>query len=198
MSYYYDYYVGYKLDDKIYPLGPFDNKGKLKPVISDSSSFASTLYQRFYEIRESEVSDEFRANFEWEDWQGKKTLGTVKYLPVDELPTGSFVKSGYFLIDDVKAYEANEEWFEGFYDTVSPVVYVAMAEKELKFGKNQPKKDGEGFEYTEPNASDYMFYVYPDYKCEEFDAFMLRRAASALEPYDAPEGMELVIIESEG
>ena len=198
MSYYYDYYVGYKLDDKIYPLGPFDNKGKLKPVISDSSSFASPLHQRFYEIRESEVSDEFRANFEWEDWQGKKTLGTVKYLPVDELPTGNFVKSGYFLIDDVKAYEAKDVWFVGFYDTVSPVVYAAMAEKELKFGKNQPKKDEEGFEYTEPNASDYMFYVYPDYKCEEFDAFMLRRAASALEPYDVSEGMELVIIESEG
>ena len=196
MSYYYNYYVGYKLDSKIYPLGPFDNKGELRAAISDSRSFASPLHRRFYEIQESEVSDELRAAFEEEDWQGKKTLGTIKYLPVDELPKGSFIKSGYFLINDVKAYEAKGKWFEGFYDTVSPIVYAAMAEKELKFGKNQPKKDEEGFEYTEPNASDYMYYTYPDYHCEEYDAFILREVCSMLE--DLSSSSTLVIIETEG
>ena len=38
MSYYYNYYIGYKKDNKIYPLGPYDCNGNLKPVISKSSS----------------------------------------------------------------------------------------------------------------------------------------------------------------
>ena len=31
--------------NRIYPLGPFDDKGRLKPVLTKSHSFASDLYE---------------------------------------------------------------------------------------------------------------------------------------------------------
>ena len=198
MSYYYDYYIGYKHDGKIYPMGVYDAKGKLHSVFCNSRSFASDLHESFNSVKDDEISDELRKEFEYDGWDGKKTMGIVKWLPVKELPSGDYVKKGYFLIEDVKAYEGNRDWFDGFYDTVSPTVYAALLDKELKFGKNQPKKDAEGNEYIEHNASDYMFYAYPDYHSKEYEAFILRETVDSMWSSELPEGSEWVIIETEG
>lgn len=198
MSYYYDYYIGYKHNGKIYPMGVYDANGKLHSVVCNSRSFASDLHESFNSIKDDEISDELRKEFEYDGWDGKKTMGIVKWLPVKELPSGDYVKKGYFLIEDVKAYEENRDWFEGFYDVISPQVYVALLERELKFGKNQPKKDIEGEEYTDPNASDYMFYAYPDYHSKEYEAFILREIVDSMWSSELPEGAEWVIIETEG
>lgn len=195
MSYYYNYYIGYRKDGKFYPWGPYDAEGNLKPIVSKSASFASDLHESFSLIKEEEVSEELRKKFEYKDWHGKEVLEKIKYCSVDHLPQGSFIKTGYFLINEVKAYE-KEEWFEGFSDILSPQVYAAKMAHEMTFGKNQPEKDAEGFEYTEPNASDYMYYAYPDYDSEEYEAFILRNCVDALEDYK--EDKEYMILETEG
>ena len=55
----------------------------------------------------------------------------------------------------------------------------------------------EGYEYTEPNASDYMFYAYPDYESKEYDSFLIRRTVLKM-MYGLPDGAECVVLETEG
>lgn len=198
MSYYYNYYIGYKRDGKIYPWGPYTAEGRLEPVLSRSRSFASDLYNKFHVVSDKEISEELRKEFEYEDWTKTKRVD-VKYLSEDDLPTGSYIKTGYFLIKDVEAYE-NDKYgdFEGFYDVISPEVYAAKLQHEMMFGKNQPKKDDEGYEYTEPNASDYMYYAYPDYNTKEYESFFLRQLIDALCDVFAGRDVEYVVLETEG
>lgn len=198
MSYYYNYYIGYKKDGKIYPWGPYNANGKLEPMVSRSRSFASDLHKEFYPVSDEEVSEELRKEFEYEDWNEAKRLD-VKYLSENDLPTGSYIRTGYFLIKDVEAY-ANDEHgnFEGFYDVISPEVYAAKLQHEMMFGKNQPKKYDEGYEYTEPNASDYMYYAYPNYETKEYESFILRQLIEALREYHAEGNVEYVVLETEG
>lgn len=198
MSYYYNYYIGYIKDGKIYPWGPYNARGKLEPMISRSRSFASDLHREFYAVSDKEVSEELRKEFEYEDWNKTKRV-EVKYLSEKDLPTGSYIRKGYFLIKDVQAYENDEDGnFEGFYDVISPEVYAAKLQHEMMFGKNQPKKDAEGYEYTEPNASDYMYYAYPDYETKEYESFSLRQLIGALRDYGLGDDVEYVVLETEG
>ena len=133
MSYYYNYYIGYRKDGKIYPWGPYDAKGSLRPMICSSKSFASDLHEEFYTISEKQASEELCKEFEYETWEGTKRLD-VKYLSEKDLPKGSFIKTGYFLIKDVQAYENDENGdFEGFYDVISPEVYAAKLQYEMMF-----------------------------------------------------------------
>ena len=197
MSYYYRYYIGYKKDGKIYPWGPYNANGKLEPMINRSRSFASDLHEKFHTIYDKEISEELRKEFEYEDWNKTKRID-VKYLPEKDLPTGSYIKTGYFLIKDVESYE-NDEYgnFEGFYNVISPEVYAAKFQHEMMFGKNQPKKDDEGYEYTEPNASDYMYYAYPNYETKEYESFILRQLIEALRDYRLDNDIEYVVLETE-
>ena len=198
MSYYYDYYVGYKKDGKIYPLGPYDSMGKLRPALSRSRSFASDLYNEFYPIKEAEISDELRARFESEDWNGKLKLNAT-YLTESDLSelNSNYIKSGYFLISDVESYEKDGYTWDIFYDKITPQVYAAKLQHELTFGKNQPQKDIEGNEYTEPNASDYMYYAYPDFNSKEYEVSVLKSMIEILRTYELKVD-EYVIILSEG
>ena len=197
MSTYYNYYVGYKHDGKIYPLGPYDCFGKLKCVIWRSGSFASDMHEDFISVSEDMVSDELRKSFEYTDYDGKKAVN-LKYLPLNELPDKSYIKKGYFLIDEVKAYEAGEEYGSRdlFYDHLDPITYAAMAQNECVFGKPKPKKDIDGEEYEVHSASDYMFYAYPDYYSKEYEADVIRNCANSLSEFskELPEGYELVAI----
>lgn len=58
MSYYYNYYLGYKKDGILYPMGPFSRKGKLECLLWKSRSYASDLHEDFLLADEKEVSDE--------------------------------------------------------------------------------------------------------------------------------------------
>lgn len=198
MSYYYNYYVGYQLNGKIYPWGPYDARNRLHEVISKSSSFASDLHYRFRNVKEEEISDELRKEFEYTNWKNEKTVD-VNVLSLGDLPKGNFIKTGYFLIDEVKAYESSyANYFDGFSDVLSPEVYAAKLQNELLLGKNQPKKDAEGNEYEEYNASDYMYYAYVDYKSEAYESYMIQEAIEMLRTYNLPTGAEFVVLETEG
>ena len=156
------------------------------------------MHESFSRVGEEQISDELRKQFSYTDYDGEDRMETVRYLPAGDLPGGSYIKTGYFLVKEVVAYERDEGWFEGFSSILSPQIYAAKLEKQVKFGPNKPKKDEFGEEYTEPDSSDYMFYAYPDYTCREYEAEVLRMFAESLQDYYLPDGAELVILETEG
>ena len=200
MSYYYTYYLGYKHNGKIYPLGPYDCFGKLRDVINRSRSFASDLHERFSIVKEEEISDELRKEFEYTDWNGEKNI-ELRKLALDALPSGEYIRKGYALIEDVKEYEEAETGdTDGlFCDFLTPTVYAAMAINEKTFGKPPEREDCEGNKYIPNSASDYMYYAYPDYRSESYEAFILRTAAASYEYTDEmPDDAEIVILLSEG
>lgn len=198
MSYYYQYYLGYIKDNKIYPYGPFMFDGRIKPIIEKSRSFASNLYQDFSVIKNEQISDELRTLFEYENYQGEKKI-EVKYLPINELPSTDYIKKGYFPIENVQIWEESE-YDDFFYDMISPLIYAEKLKKEVTFGKNQPKKDIEGEEYTELNASDYMYYAAPQYNSKEYESFLLSQAVDSMYDYEffSDENVKMVILETEG
>lgn len=199
MSYYYNYFIGYQKGKKIYPLGPYNALGEMKAVICRSASYASDLHERFSSVGEGQISEELRKQFEFTDYRGINCV-QVRYLAEKDLPEGSYIRRGYYLIDDVAKYEADDGNgdFDGFYHSLTPQIYAAKLEKEIQFGKNMPQKDAEGNDYSEPNASDYMFYAYPEYQSEEYEASVLRFAASVLKSYSMDDDIEIVILETEG
>lgn len=198
MSYYYTYYLGYEKDGKIYPFAPYDCFGHFKPVIERSRSFASELHCRFSTIPEENYSEELKTRFEYKTWDNRNEIEEVKMCYIDELPTGDYIKTGYFLITDVEQYEKDHDSEDLFYDTVSPTVYAAMAANETQFGKPQPRKDDEGNEYIPNTASDYMYYAYPDHFCEEYEAFLLRMEANIYDYGCLPEDARIVVLLTEG
>ena len=199
MSYYYNYFIGYESGGKIYPLGPYDSFGKLRYVVSKSRSFASDLHNDFYYLAKDEYSDELLKEFSYETYDGKTEWIPIKYLPIGDLPTGDFINKGYFLIDDVRRYEETGDNFDLFYDSVSPTVYAAMLEHEMKFGKSERYKD-EYDEWVQPkSASDYMYYAYLDTDCKEFEAFIIAQVADELWSYSTlPKDAKMFILETEG
>lgn len=198
MSYYYSYYLGYKLDGKIYPWGLYDANGKLKPVICRSRSFASDLHYIFIDVDKDSISDELTNEFKYNDCLGESRILNVKYLPESDLPSGSYIKDGYFLIDEVKQYNDGEDPLDCFSEIITPEVYAAKLHNEITFGKNKPKKDEFGYEYTEPNASDYMYFAYPDYQTEEYESFLLRQMIDSMADSELSKKAEYVILETEG
>ncbi len=212
MSWYVYYYIGYKTQEgKIYPYYPFDSFGKLVPVITRSRSFASDLWRSFNRITLDETTEEIKLHFGDENEKG--FLGDDKseaeekppwcfWLNVDDLPQGSYIKSGYFLQEDIAEYERcieSGDYFEGFYDVLSPAEYARKMESELKFGIPKPKKDFEGNEFEVHSCGDYSYYAYPDYDSEEYEASRIREAIDMVEyRFDLPKGSKLVVLQTNG
>lgn len=200
MSYYYSYYLGIKKQDgKIYPLGPYDCDGKLHHVLYDSRNFASDLHEEFDRIPDEMISDELRKEFEYKNWNDEIVMDEVKYLPLKDLPTGDYIKTGYYLIEDIKKYEETHDDWDLFYERLSPVTYVGMLLAE-KSGAAIPKQkyDEEGDPIDTYSAADYMYYAHPDYHCREYDAHLLRCAAESYEYSKVTRDAEIVVLETEG
>ena len=168
MSTYYNYYLGYEKDNKIYPLGPFDYKRKLLPVLSRSRSFASDLHEYFREISENgklALSDEFKTALysEWNNGSDNSCqyFNNVYYLPIDEMPVEDAIVDGYFLIKDVKAYlEDNSEW-DIFYDRMTPLEYAERLRNELKSDYECPAVETDEKICSNHNTcKDYMYFRY--------------------------------------
>jgi hypothetical protein len=169
MSQYFLYYLGYKKGDKIYPYGPYTAEGKLKPISSRSRSFASHLYEDFWRIQEENISDELRKDFEYENgYTGKMEISKeMRWLPIKDISVSSdFMKSGYFLLDEIMHYEANKEdlapqWV--FTESLTPTAYAALATA------------------NPTEAKQYAYYAYTDLWSEEYDAFIIRNMADELD-----------------
>lgn len=197
MSYYYNYCIGYKSGGKIYPLGPYDRFGKISYVISKSRSFASDLHNDFELVKEEEFSEELLRDFSYKTYKDTEIV-PVRYLPLKNLPDGDFIKKGYFLITDVIKYEDGYDEFDLFYEYVTPTVYAAMLDHEIKFGRREDYKDEFGDLIRARSASDYMYYAYPDYSSREFESFLIQSAADSLWNSKLPKDVEMVALETEG
>ena len=196
MSYYYDYYIGYEKEGKIYPLGPYRADGSLAPALTKSRSFASDLHEKFDPVSEDMISDELRKDFEYPGWDGELSVD-VKYLYVSDLPSGDLINRGYVLIDQVAAYEEHD--LEDFYPVLKPEIYAAKLQNQIRFGENPVKKDIDGEEYTEPNASDFMYYAWINTSSESYEAYILRTTLGMLWLYRYDDqDMKPVILETEG
>lgn len=203
MSYYYYYYIGYidKKDNKIYPYGPYTRKDKenIACVLDYSQSFDEEFSDHFITIPSEMYSDELRNTNHFAECLKENYCPEPKYCKVSELPTGGFVKTGYFLIRDVVEYMKDKD-SDVFYDRLDPVTYNGMVASELQFGKPEKAIDDFGEEYVPNSAGDYMYFAYPDYSCAEYKAHQLRMILNGLmdfeDEYDGTK--EFVILETEG
>lgn len=200
MGYYYNYYIGKIRDGKIYPLGPFDENGKIYPVLWRSRSFASDLHDDFYPMKRDMVSEELSKShiygeFDCDDDEVDVFGQYNKYLPYAELAGGSYIKSGYYLISDIEAYEATGE--DDFEPPLTPTAYAMKLENELKFGS---PKNTEDDDYYEHSVKEYAYFSYPDYHCKEYEAAVIRVFINAYVEgcYSEDRDAGLVVIETEG
>lgn len=194
MSWYYNYYLGFVKDGKIYPLGPYDYKQKLYPVFSRSAGFASDLHNEFYRVPEEYVSDELRKQFEYDNYLGEKTI-SVKMLEFNKLPKGEYIKSGYYLIDDVEEYHKTQDCWDLFYERLDPLVYADKFKNEAILGLPKPKKDCEGEEFEVYSCADYMYFCYPDYRSKEYEVALLKLQLEVLRDLDIKD---YVVLMTEG
>ena len=201
MSYYYNYYLGYR--DKntglFYHLGPYDCDGKLNCVFYRSRSFASDIHELFYSIPDKKYSQKLKDEFSFEDYNDEIQFDDVSYLPVNELPDSDFIKRGYYLVDDVETYLDNgKELFDLgiFYEHLEPEVFAAKQSNELLMGMPPTKYDFDGEAFEQHACSEYMYFAYPDYESQAYESFLLKTACKMYEDYDKDK--ELVVLKTEG
>lgn len=211
MSYYYCYRLGYQKGGKIYPLFPFRADGTWEDIISHSRSYETGLHENCCQIRKDMVSDELKARMlkgyaeeGTEDEHLEDALHYWKWMPLSALPTGSFVKSGYFLTEEVQQYQYALEHgdclddLDIFYDSLTPTVYSTRLSNYMAIKIPDGKLDEGGNVLVHP-VTDYMYFAYPDYNCKEYDAFMIRSAVDMCNvfTYDNDD-IEIVVIDVEG
>ena len=198
MSWYYNYYAGYRKDGKYYVIGPFDNNGTLRNLLWYSRSCDESDFDKnFDKLPADALADEAKPHFTWKEWDGTDYTDDVYACDLDKLPEGELIKRGFFLIEDVSAYLADGNSWDRFYDSVKPEVYAAMAANEIKFGKPGPQKDEEGFTYTPKSASDYMYFAYNDFWSEQGIAWRIRDKFEMFIPA-VPEGAIPVVLMTQG
>ena len=201
MSYYYTYYIA-RQDPKsgmIYPLGPYNKKGKLLPAYEVSRSFASNLHNDFYYIKENLISGELRKEFEYDGLTTHEKVFDAKMLMYSELPSSNYLKLNYYLVSDVKEYIESDDRYTGelFYDHMSPAIYAEKMRNEMIFGKPEPEQDCEGYEIPIYSCADYMLFAYPDYESREWEVAKIKEIANMVQGYNI-EDKDLVIILQEG
>lgn len=194
MSTTYNFYIGYR-DNKtnmVHVIGPYDELGNLHEVFYKTSSFISDLKDRFSEVNIDNIEEKYREKFtESSYFEEDKKFSRLYSLDISDLPNDDFVKSAYYLKEDVQNYLNNKDWdFDGFYEKIDPFTYSQMLTNELLFGKPEPKKDAEGYDITQYTASDYVWFCYPDYYGQEYEAFKLKYMANILiDKYDLKSGI---------
>ena len=180
MSTVYSYYIGYFKDNKIYPFGPFNCFGKYVPVLERTRSFASDLYQSFHTVSKDVISDEFiQKVYNLKDGETYQ----LEYIPVSyeyikDLGDDNFIKTGYFLKEDVEEYFKNGKDPEGlFYSRIDPVIYAELVKDEAIYGYREQDENSDRVVY---NASDYMYFAYPDYLSREYEISCIKTHACNL------------------
>lgn len=205
MSWYQSTYVGIQdKDEKIYPWGMYDAYGSLHPIYVRSKSFITDIGDYFTNITEKNLSEELIKEFAYECGKDPD-IGTSEisqyfgYLPVDEIPTGSYIKIGYCLLTDISQYLQRNGYFEGFYDVLTPEEYAFKLENELKFGEPKPISNEFDEEITVHSCKDYAYFCWEDTECKEYDAYLMRQAIGCLEDDElAEKDYRYVIIKTEG
>ena len=203
MSYYYNYYLGYKKDGKIYPLGPYNCFNEINPIVSRSRSFASDLYEYFYSVKDEMITKELDIAFGWDDYNGTRHC-EVRYLPISELPTGSYLVKGYFPIREVNEYEElpeNEKVEFEWSRPINPYAFIGKLQNKSINNENiySDEDEDEDEDTWNFNPSDYMFYMYPNYYCKEYEVSAIMKMVRTFD-YSKylSDDSEIVVLETEG
>lgn len=206
MSWYTTYYAGYKNKDtgKIYFLGPYDADGKPYCLFTTSASFTTDIKDRFHPIQDKQIGEGLlkAVGLEWNDNETDSRFYDelrryMGFLPLKELGSSDYIKTGYCLNEDIERYEKFEDC--DFYNVLSASEYARKLDNELKFGKEEPKTDEDGYECETYCCRDYSYYAYPDYASEEYDVFKLKLLMSVFDTFTyGRDDIELVIIKTEG
>ena len=164
MSWYYSYYpcIRHK-DGTIDIMGVFDKDGFAHPCLCNSRSFEYGLHEEFVDIQLSNLTNDsikaLRINLdEWDEVERNNPY--MSYCAYHDLPSGSYIKSGYFLVEDIDNYEEwlnnpSDIWFDGFYEKISTQHYMNLLQ-------HAPKE-----------ALKYAFYMYADKECKEYHSSIL-------------------------
>ncbi len=196
----YNYYLGYLKDNKFYPLGPFNSNGKLKPVLSNNYN---NLQERclFTGINEADVSDELRKHFEYESYvnrnKTKMVLTPLYKTMLAELPSGDFIKRGYFHMSDVTNYETSDGHDVSFRAYKSPSVFAEMLKNEMQTKNTQSGYDYDGEPVHQSIASEYMYFAYPDCSSVHYEIFIIRTIAEILRKNENISANDIVILVTE-
>ena len=203
LSWYVNFYVAYQTSDgMIYPYGPFDYSGDYKCIHWTSRSFTTDLKDSFDTVKKEQVSKElidaiYNSEID-DDYELSMYWGIC---PLENLPSGDFIKSNYYLIDDIEKYQKDKHAEDLFYDSLDPITYNLKSQNELKFGKPTETTDEWGDKYTPYSCADYAFFTYADYDCKEYEAHKIRIIVYSM--YDSykesiPKDAKIVIFKTEG
>ena len=190
----YFYYLTVKRKDKLYPFGPFDYRGEFKSILTTRNEGMYGFNSNFWTMGEEMFSDELTKALEYESINDFIKYKNSFYLPLTDLPTGSYVRKRYCLIDDIKRYEEDDYLFDGFYDTMTPDEYARCMENELKFGPPKEREDDCGTKYTPHSVSEYSFYMYEDLESDEYYASRIRSAYNMLKSYSDSDKEEDIYV----
>lgn len=204
MSWYTNFYIAYQTaDGMIYPYGPFDYSGDYKCIHWTSRSFTTDLKDSFDDVKKEQVSAElinaiYNRDIDDDTFELSNYWGICS---LEDLPKGDFIKSNYYLIDDITKYREDKNAEDLFYDHLDPFVYNLKVQNELKFGKPTEKTDDWGNKYIPNSCEDYSFFAYADYDCKEYEAYKIRTIVYSM--YDSygdsiPKGAKIVIFKTEG
>lgn len=193
MSQYYSFYVGLK--DKT--TGKIEGYEKLAYDLKDSDEgdvtrFNSIYYRsrsfmphnyledNFHSLSEEDLEEKTCRAFQFRDMFTDKLqlLNSLCYISYAELMNmnSNFIKTGYFLVDDVEQYQKTKDSEDLFYDSVSESVYANMCAKKIE---SKEMEDDEGFKYTKHGWEDYMYFAYPDYDSPEYLTHILQILADS-------------------
>lgn len=174
MSMYYNFYLGYRDDNKrIVPLGPFNNEGKLKELFMYSHHYDISVHEDFYGLAWEDLSEEFK-DVLGKDFYYSKDV-TFKdvwkecqwgYLPLDKFINGvksmqHFIKTGYWKIGEIESFlslpeeERNDYLYNGnLPNPMPPDVYAARVAADPEVAKK------------------YMFYAICDTNVDDYYRYL--------------------------
>ena len=182
MSTYYNFYFGYKKDDKIYPYGPYNKYGKLIAAMERSGGFINGLQDEFEHNR---IQDDMFSEELIKDLDIDLTNNYDKalyYLPVSELGESNFIKYGYIHMDEITDYLKELEDCNGYFPEWWFEKSYLPAEYGLKVANALKRNDTEELE----ELKHYEFFAYPDTISPEWVRYQLQlmgRNGNMFDPY---------------
>ena len=102
MSWYYIYSLGVQdAEGKIYPI-LFTPQNERLDIVENSRSFEpEELDSVFYPLHEENVTNALKEAYSYHEDGEDFDIDYKSYCPLDELPSGSYIKKAYVLISDV-------------------------------------------------------------------------------------------------
>lgn len=176
MSTYYDFTVAL-LDKKtnkleFFPGVTYEDGDVVRPrsIHYRSSSFMPRdyFYNYMHPVSEDMLTEELRAAFTVEGWNGQDhLLESIHWISYDEFMkcNSNYIKTGYFLVEDVKAFLQGADTEELFYDNLPAAVYADMCARKISA---REVEDSEGCKHVQRGWEDYMYFAYPDLDGEAY------------------------------